>query len=199
MSTLVGCRLCLLYMQTCKHANFVGVPVRKSQICKFLWLMCKSQIRKFLQNATQLCSKTVLKVAFWKIFYFAQSLVRAFYANSIFVMRLAEVLKQKLTKKIRSANRKSSDFADLRFVELICWPPFLLNSQKSVLSGEVFYHLGKWFFCRMKVTGGAWRTPWIYLFWKNVNVAKLGIGIFAYCSTCSYFMASLLTDQWPNS
>ncbi len=41
----------------------------------------------------------------------------------------------------------------------------------------------------MKVTG---EDVW---FANNVFVAKLGIMLFAYCSTCSYFMASLLTDQ----
>ncbi len=52
-----------------KYANFLGVPVHKSQIRKFLWLLHESQIRKFLQNAAQLCLKIVLKVVFLNDFY----------------------------------------------------------------------------------------------------------------------------------
>ncbi len=39
----------------------LGVPVRKSQIRKFLWLIRRSQIRKFPQNTAQICLKTSQK------------------------------------------------------------------------------------------------------------------------------------------
>ncbi len=42
-----------------ESANFKWVPIRK-----FLWWVRKSQFRRFLQNAAQLCLKTVLKVLF---------------------------------------------------------------------------------------------------------------------------------------
>ncbi len=45
-----------------KYANFFGMPVHKLKIFKFLLLIPKAQIRKFLQNTAQLCLKTVLKV-----------------------------------------------------------------------------------------------------------------------------------------
>ncbi len=35
-----------------KSANFLDVPVRKSQIRKLLWLIGKSQIRKSTENCT---------------------------------------------------------------------------------------------------------------------------------------------------
>jgi hypothetical protein len=43
-------------------------------------------------------------------------------------MRLAEGLKQKITKKIRSANRKSPDFADLRICGFAICGTYLLTS-----------------------------------------------------------------------
>jgi hypothetical protein len=52
----------------CKSVNFWTVPVRKSQIRRFLWWIHKSQIQKFLQNTAKLCLKTVLKVVFLKDF-----------------------------------------------------------------------------------------------------------------------------------
>jgi hypothetical protein len=33
-----------------QSANFLGMPVRKLQIRKFLWLIRKAQVKKFLQN-----------------------------------------------------------------------------------------------------------------------------------------------------
>ncbi len=42
-----------------KNANFLVLPVRNSQIRKFLWI-----IRKFLLNNALFCLKTVLKVVF---------------------------------------------------------------------------------------------------------------------------------------
>ncbi len=53
-------------------AYFLGVLVRKSQNHKFLLLIGKSQIRKFLQNTALLCFKLVLKVAFLTIFYYVK-------------------------------------------------------------------------------------------------------------------------------
>ncbi len=47
------------------HKSFLGVPVLKSQIHKFLWLNRKTQIRNFLQNTAQLCLKKLLKVVNW--------------------------------------------------------------------------------------------------------------------------------------
>jgi hypothetical protein len=78
----------------CKSANswalsaianpqILSVPVL--QILKFLLIILKSQIYKFLQNTAQLCLKTVLKVVFSLNFYYVQLLIRALYA--IFVSR----------------------------------------------------------------------------------------------------------------
>ncbi len=76
--------------RSCKSTKFLGVPVRKSQIRKFSWLICKMQIRKFLQNNAQLCHKTVL-ILFLKWFsYFVQILIRALYV--IFVRRISMCL-----------------------------------------------------------------------------------------------------------
>ncbi len=48
-----------------KSANILGVPVRKLEIRKDLWLIRKLQISSFLKkNTTQLYLKTVLKVFF---------------------------------------------------------------------------------------------------------------------------------------
>ncbi len=55
------------------------MPVRKSQIRKFLWLFKKLQTRKFLQNAAKLCLKAVIKVVFLKDFCYVL-LIRALYA-----------------------------------------------------------------------------------------------------------------------
>jgi hypothetical protein len=44
------------------------MPVHKLKIWKFLLLIPKSQIHKFLQNTAQLCLKTVLKVVFTHFF-----------------------------------------------------------------------------------------------------------------------------------
>jgi hypothetical protein len=44
-----------------KFANFLGVPVCKSQIRKFLSLIHISLSHKFLENIAQLCLKKVLK------------------------------------------------------------------------------------------------------------------------------------------
>jgi hypothetical protein len=47
-----------------------SVPVRKSQIRKFSWLIRKSRIIfKILQNTAQLCLKTVQNVVFIKRFF----------------------------------------------------------------------------------------------------------------------------------
>ncbi len=46
-----------------KSANFLGVPVRKSQVCNIFRFICK-----FLQNTAQLGLKTVLKVVFLYVF-----------------------------------------------------------------------------------------------------------------------------------
>jgi hypothetical protein len=59
-----------------KFANFWHLPVRKSQICEFVWLKRKVQICKFLQNTEQTC----LMVVFLHDFYYVQILTGAFYA-----------------------------------------------------------------------------------------------------------------------
>jgi hypothetical protein len=46
-----------------RYENFLGMPVSKSQIRKFVLL-----IRKFLQNTAQLCFKSFLKVVFLQNF-----------------------------------------------------------------------------------------------------------------------------------
>jgi hypothetical protein len=43
--------------------------VRKSQVRKFVWLIPKSQICKFIQNTAQLCLKKFQKSSFYTIFY----------------------------------------------------------------------------------------------------------------------------------
>jgi hypothetical protein len=49
--------------------KFLGVPVSKSEIHKFLQLIQKSQIHKFSQNTAQLYLKTALKFVFLKQFF----------------------------------------------------------------------------------------------------------------------------------
>jgi hypothetical protein len=52
-----------------KSANFLGVTVRKSRI-QTLLLICKSKIRKFLQNTALLCLKnSPAKSPFLTIFF----------------------------------------------------------------------------------------------------------------------------------
>jgi hypothetical protein len=74
---------------------------RRSQIRKFLWLIRRSQIRKFLQNTAILCLTSVPKVVYSKIFYYVQIWIR------VCICGLAEVSSTRITKKIGSANRKS--------------------------------------------------------------------------------------------
>jgi hypothetical protein len=57
--------------------------VLKSQIRKFLLLISKSQLHKFLQNTAQLCLQTVLKVAFLRDFSYVQILIGSL--NALFV------------------------------------------------------------------------------------------------------------------
>ncbi len=47
-----------------QSTSFLVVLVRKSQNLQILWLIRKSQIRKFLQNTALLRLKTVIKVVF---------------------------------------------------------------------------------------------------------------------------------------
>jgi hypothetical protein len=79
-----------------KFASFLGVPFRKSQIHKFLWLICKLQIRKFLQYTALLCLKTV--IANPRSVRFAegpQTLIN--YLSPQFVdLRVAEVIRESL-------------------------------------------------------------------------------------------------------
>ncbi len=58
-------------------ATNAQMPVCKSQIRKFSWLIHKTQICKFLQNTAQLCLKTVLKFVF--LFYVTLNLSIIYY------------------------------------------------------------------------------------------------------------------------
>ncbi len=51
VSTLIICIL-LGSFRTCKSPNSLGVQIRKVKIRKFLWLIRKSQIRKFIRRAS---------------------------------------------------------------------------------------------------------------------------------------------------
>ncbi len=76
-----------------KSVNFLGVPVRKSQIRNFL----------FSQNTAKLCLKTALKVVFLKRFLdFVKILIRALCA--VFVRRKSMYLQTCVSFK--SANYK---------------------------------------------------------------------------------------------
>ncbi len=52
-----------------KSANFLGVPVRKSQIRNFFMITSYSQICKFPKNTAQLSHKTALRVVFLNRFF----------------------------------------------------------------------------------------------------------------------------------
>ncbi len=147
------------------------MPVRKSQICKFLWLMCKSKIRKFLQNNTQLCSKTVLKVAFLNDFFI---MYKVEWEHYMLILHLwEENLRACGNSKTATHQIKfGSQITNSQFAELICWPPTFFFAKYSVLSREMLSS-GKWFFCRMKVTEGTWRTPWRYLVYKKCKCSKI--------------------------
>ncbi len=96
-----------------KSANLLGMPVCKSQIRIFLWLIRKSQICKFLQNNAQFCLKAVLKVVFLHNFLlstnFNWSLICYICNDEEHVFAdLRKFLSPEIAQKIGSANRKSA-------------------------------------------------------------------------------------------
>jgi hypothetical protein len=96
-----------------KSANFLDVPIRKTQICKLSWF-----IRKFFKILHNSVFKTVLTVVFWRRFFILYNFELKHY---MLFLRLAKVFCPKVckSKKIISVRK----FADLQFAELICGPP----------------------------------------------------------------------------
>ncbi len=116
-----------------KYANFLGMPIRKLKIRKFLWLFRKSQNRKFLQNSAQLCLNTGPKSRLFtgSLITYVQILVWAVYAK--FVQGSAIRKSAKCHICGRSAyltNCKGRKFAGFLFAELICGPPTFGFSKK---------------------------------------------------------------------
>ncbi len=116
-----------------KSPNVLRVPLRK-----FVWLIRKSQIRKFLQNTVQLCLKTVPKVVFLNDFYDGQIWICFIIKTKSIYLQICGSFKSANHKKSGSKNRKSAqcqicgksaDLTNLWFAELICVPPHLWSTQ----------------------------------------------------------------------
>ncbi len=134
-----------MFIRYRKSANFIGVPVRKLQNCKFPWLIRKSRSRIFYKILHNSVTKQPKKSAFERLIFYFVLWINAFFA--IFLRRKSMYLRtcgsfnSANHKKIGSANLKSAKcllcwrsanltnyyyvrkFTDLQFVELICGLP----------------------------------------------------------------------------